>query len=116
MGAAWSMNSQGDVYRDQGLYPAAAASYGQCLQLFRELGDPWGIAATLGDLGSLATKERAYDTASSLYRESIAIFRQLERLCFTKLGDSTSFPFRQAWIVEYLERSTHKELARHSFS
>ena len=78
MGAAWSMNSQGDVYRDQGLYPAAAASYRQCLQLFRELGDPWGIAATLGDLGNLATKERAYDTASSLYWESIAIFGQLD--------------------------------------
>src|SRR5260370_41378601 len=46
--------------------------------MFRELGDRWGIAGTLADLGSLAREQRNYPRGHSLYRESIKIFQGLE--------------------------------------
>jgi hypothetical protein len=52
--------------------------YEQGLSIFRELGDRWGIAGTLADLGSLAREEKDYPTARSLYRESIRLFQELD--------------------------------------
>ncbi|MGB9465727.1 MAG: hypothetical protein WBR10_11495, partial [Candidatus Acidiferrum sp.] len=52
--------------------------YEQGLAIFRELGDRWGIAGTLADLGSLAREQRNYPAAHRLYRESIIIFQELE--------------------------------------
>jgi len=52
--------------------------YEQGLTIFRELGDRWGIAGTLADLGSLAREQGNYPGAHSLYRESIKIFQELE--------------------------------------
>jgi hypothetical protein len=45
---------------------------------FRELGDRWGIAGTLADLGTLAREEGDYPTACCLYRESIKLFQELD--------------------------------------
>jgi tetratricopeptide (TPR) repeat protein len=45
---------------------------------FRELGDRWGIAGTLADLGSLAREEGNYSSARSLYGESIKLFQELD--------------------------------------
>src|SRR5437899_7259306 len=45
--------------------------------IFRELGDRWGIAGTLADLGSLAREQQNCPTAHSLYRESLKIFQEL---------------------------------------
>jgi hypothetical protein len=66
------------VARDQGDSAAARTLYEQCLAIFRELGDRWGIAGTLADLGSLAREQRDYPCAHSLYRESILIFQELD--------------------------------------
>ncbi len=52
--------------------------YEQGLAIFRELGDRWGIAGTLADLGNLAREQGNYPAAHSLYRESIKIFQELE--------------------------------------
>jgi hypothetical protein len=52
--------------------------YEQGLAIFRELGDHWGIAGTLADMGTLAREEQNYPRAHSLYRESIKIFWDLE--------------------------------------
>src|SRR6202047_3976940 len=72
------MNYQGDVARDQGDSAAARTLYEEALAIFRELGDRWGIAGTLADLGSLAREEGNCPTARSLYRESIKLFRDLD--------------------------------------
>jgi len=72
------MNYQGDVARDQGDSAAARRLYEQGLAIFRELGDRWGIAGTLADLGSLAREQGNHPTARSLYRESIKIFQELD--------------------------------------
>jgi hypothetical protein len=52
--------------------------YEQGLAIFRELGDRWGVAGTLADLGTLAMEQRDYPTVRSLYRESIRIFQELD--------------------------------------
>jgi hypothetical protein len=52
--------------------------YEQGLAIFRELGDRWGIAGTLADLGSLAREQGNYSAACSLYRESIKIFHEMD--------------------------------------
>src|SRR4030088_940758 len=72
------MNYQGDVARDQGDSAAARTLYEQGLAIFRDLGDRWGIAGTLADLGSLAREQGDYPTAGSRYRESIRIFQELD--------------------------------------
>jgi hypothetical protein len=77
-GVAWSLNSQGDVAREQGDSTAARALYEQSLEIFRELGDRWGIAGTLADLGNLAREERDCGAAHSLYRESLKTFQELD--------------------------------------
>ena len=58
--------------------PRRAACTNRAWQAFRELGDRWGIAGTLADLGSLAGEQRDYPAAHSLYRESIKIFQELD--------------------------------------
>jgi tetratricopeptide (TPR) repeat protein len=72
------MNYQGDVARDQGDSAAALQLYEQCIAIFRELGDRWGIAGTLADLGSLAREQGDYSTARALYQESIKLFQELD--------------------------------------
>jgi hypothetical protein len=52
--------------------------YEQGLEIFRELGDRWGIAGTLADLGSLAREQGNYSAAHSLYAESIKLFQELD--------------------------------------
>jgi hypothetical protein len=52
--------------------------YEQGLAIFRELGDRWGIAGTLADLGNLAREQQDCAAAHSLYRESLKIFQELE--------------------------------------
>jgi len=52
--------------------------YEQGLAIFRELGDRWGIAGTLADLGSLAGGQGNYSSARSMYRESLKLFRELD--------------------------------------
>jgi hypothetical protein len=52
--------------------------YEEGLAIFRELGDRWGIAGTLADLGSLSSEQRDCPTAHFLYRESLKIFQELE--------------------------------------
>jgi tetratricopeptide (TPR) repeat protein len=71
------LNHQGDVARDQGDSATAQRLYEQGLQIFRELGDRWGIAGTLADLGNLAKEQGKYPTANSCFQESIKIFQEL---------------------------------------
>jgi hypothetical protein len=71
------MNYQGDVARDQSDSEGARTFYEQGLAIFRELGDRWGIAATLADLGSLAREQGNYPGARSMYQESIRLFYEL---------------------------------------
>ena len=52
----------------------------RALAIFREIGDRWGIAGTLADLGNLAREtERITRQRIRFYRESLEIFQELEQ-------------------------------------
>ena len=52
--------------------------YEESLGTFQELGDRWGIASSLADLGNLARDQGNYDRAESLYQQSMRMFQELE--------------------------------------
>jgi predicted ATPase/DNA-binding XRE family transcriptional regulator len=55
----------------------AAASWGRCLEVKRELGDMWGVADALNVLGITAHDRSDHDLAESLLRESLELNREL---------------------------------------
>jgi tetratricopeptide (TPR) repeat protein len=73
------------VALNQGDYPAARALYEESLAIRRELGDRFGIAGSLNDLGDVVCKQGDYPAAGALYEESLAINREL--------GDRSGIPY-----------------------
>jgi len=57
---------------------AAHSLYEKSLETFRQLGDRWGIAGSLADLGNLARDQGNFNVAHSLYRESMKMFQALD--------------------------------------
>jgi len=45
--------------------------------VFRKLGDKWGIANSLANLGEVACNQEDYATAASLFEESLATFQEI---------------------------------------
>lgn len=76
-GAAWSMNQQGDIAREQGHADMARDSYQRALSTFRQAGDPWGSARSLSDLGYIHCEQGDYESAHAAYREALEMFVQL---------------------------------------
>jgi tetratricopeptide (TPR) repeat protein len=77
-GAAWSLNQQGDIAREQGDIVAARDIYQRALAAFRDVGNGWGSARSLADLGAIACQQGDYSAAHAAYRESLEIFAGLE--------------------------------------
>jgi tetratricopeptide (TPR) repeat protein len=76
-GAAWTLNYQGDVFREKADFTAARTCCEQSLAAFRQLRDGWGIASTLSDLASLNFDQGNNAEARRLYGESIKMFQEL---------------------------------------
>src|SRR5262249_4998789 len=53
------------------------ALYEESLTIKRELGDRWGIAMTLGNLGFVASEQGEYGVAQGLIKEGMTIFKEL---------------------------------------
>lgn len=62
---------------EPGDYAAARAPLAESLPVYREMGDSWGLAFALKDLGSVAYRQGAYEVARSSLEESVAIFREM---------------------------------------
>jgi len=75
--SAWSLNSQGDVARDRETHRRTRIIR-QGLAIFRNFGDRWGIAGTLGGSGQHGEGRAGFSAAHSLYRESLKISGKLE--------------------------------------
>src|SRR5579862_410306 len=71
---AWTLNYLGDLAQQSVDSLAARAYYEQSLAAFRTLGDGWGIASTLCDLGRLNAAQSKHEDAERLYGESIRMF------------------------------------------
>src|SRR5262249_3210681 len=63
--------------RDVGDFHRAAELHRQSLALWRKLGDRWGTAAALHDLGRVTEKSGDWWRAAQLFAESLAIFGEL---------------------------------------
>jgi len=61
----------------QGDFPAAAKFLEQSLALYKELGDQWGIAASLNALAVSARDRGDYGSAQSLFERSLKCWRTL---------------------------------------
>ncbi|MFN2577099.1 MAG: protein kinase [Pyrinomonadaceae bacterium] len=59
-------------------YQAARLSFQKNLELYRKLGDKWGIANSANNLGIIALRQHDYDDARALYEESLALWRELD--------------------------------------
>ena len=55
----------------QGDYPAARARHEESLAIWRQLGDRRGIAASLGNLGTVACDQGDLASARALHEESL---------------------------------------------
>jgi predicted ATPase/class 3 adenylate cyclase len=73
---AYALTGLGQLAYRQGAFDAAKRAYEESLELYREVGDPTGIARAIGELGSVAAGEEDYERAASLYEESAALFRE----------------------------------------
>ena len=67
----------GNVRYDQGDYASARAFEEQSVALFTALGDSWGMAMSLADLGRVAFEQGNYAEARDLYGRSLALQREL---------------------------------------
>jgi tetratricopeptide (TPR) repeat protein len=76
-GAAWSINQQGDIAREQGDVPGARRLYQGALAIFRQTGDRWGAARSLADLASIDCEQGDHPAAHTRYREALEIFADL---------------------------------------
>ncbi|HKQ54218.1 MAG TPA: protein kinase [Pyrinomonadaceae bacterium] len=68
----------GALERDHGNYDAALPLFRQALALYQEVGDQWGVAATLNGLGDMAHQQCNYEEATARYEEALALFKEIE--------------------------------------
>jgi tetratricopeptide (TPR) repeat protein len=65
------------VTASQGDFATAWALHEENLTLRRKLGDKWGVAASLNNLGVVAFSQGAYPAARALHEESLALLREM---------------------------------------
>ena len=76
----------------QGDYRTAQSMFARNLSMQREMGDKWGIANSLNNLGLIALRDNDYAAAQTLYEESLGLWRELGNqgvaaLSLTNLGN-----------------------------
>ena len=77
LGEAGTLGTLGDLQRETGDYPAAAASLARALALYREAGDQPGQAYALGELGLLRTLTGDYPAAAASQQQALTLFGDL---------------------------------------
>jgi non-specific serine/threonine protein kinase len=99
--AAYALAFLNRVRRDQGDDTQAQLLGAEAVAIFRELGDPWGLAVALHFLG-LANEAADVSAARSLFEESAAIFNGLGNTW------DVAMPLRGLGDVAYLEGDATK--------
>jgi predicted ATPase/DNA-binding CsgD family transcriptional regulator len=74
---ARALNAAAVLARAQADYTPARSLFEESLAIFRELGDRWGIANALQNLGSVSLLQGDYAAAATLIDESLALWREL---------------------------------------
>ncbi|MFL6332699.1 MAG: tetratricopeptide repeat protein [Pyrinomonadaceae bacterium] len=65
------------MYQNRGELAEARRLYEESLETRKRLGDQYGVASTLHELGNLAEVEGDKEGAARLFRESLSIFERL---------------------------------------
>jgi predicted ATPase len=68
-----------DVVQKRGDPEQAKELFEESVRLYREAGDRWGVAWTLGGLGNLFNDRGDYERAKELYEEGLALSRALDQ-------------------------------------
>ena len=63
--------AEGDIYRQNDLYPTSYASYEKALECFEELGLPYHTHYTMYNMGQVAIKTQNFATADSLFADAL---------------------------------------------
>jgi predicted ATPase/DNA-binding SARP family transcriptional activator len=71
-----ALTARGVLFYRQGQFDAAKDAWEEALSLYRDIGNPTGIARSVGELGAVAAGKRDYVRAVELYEESAALFRE----------------------------------------
>ncbi|HEU5102119.1 MAG TPA: tetratricopeptide repeat protein, partial [Roseiflexaceae bacterium] len=74
---ARALHTAGNLARNQGEYPRAAALYEEALVLWRQLGDRRGLTHSLHGVGNTAFDMGDYQRATPILEECLALFREL---------------------------------------
>jgi non-specific serine/threonine protein kinase len=75
---AAAMGTQARVANEQGLAEEAMRLTERSLALFREVGDPWGIATTLNNLGHMLLDLNDAESALQAFREALELRQALD--------------------------------------
>jgi tetratricopeptide (TPR) repeat protein len=75
LGEADTLSELGELQRDTGDYPAAAASLARALALYRDTGDQPGQADALNQLGFMHRLTGDYPAAAARHRQALALAR-----------------------------------------
>ena len=67
----------GDVVRSRGEHERAKELFEESVRLYREIGDRWGVAWSLGSLANVAGDRGDHEQAKRLYEEGLALSRRL---------------------------------------
>src|SRR5215210_2007800 len=67
----------GDVVRSRGELERAKELFEESVRLYREIGDRWGVAWSLGSLANVAGDRGDHEQAKRLYEEGLALSRRL---------------------------------------
>jgi predicted ATPase len=67
----------GGLERDHGNYEQASQLFQNGLALYQDLGDKWGVAATLNGLGDMAHQQGNYQEATARYQEALVLFKEI---------------------------------------
>jgi tetratricopeptide (TPR) repeat protein/transcriptional regulator with XRE-family HTH domain len=77
LGEAGTLSTLGELQRETGDYPAAAASLARALALYREAGNQPGQAYAFGQLGLLRTLTGDYPAAAASQQRALTLFGDL---------------------------------------
>ena len=96
-------------------YPAARSLFEEKLRVHKQLGDNWGVANSINNLGIIALREQNFEAARSLYQESLNLWQELgnERaiaLALANLGNVAGLLSAETWIEYFFEHVCYADL------
>jgi predicted ATPase/DNA-binding CsgD family transcriptional regulator len=74
---AKALNGAAVLAREQGDYAVASTLFEDSLAIYRALGDGWGVANALSNLGGVAVFRGEHDLAEEILQESLALWREV---------------------------------------